>query len=218
MKLLLTSSGITNKSIEKALSGLLGKPFDESHLTFIPTAANVEEGNKDWLVDDMYNFRKLGFTSFDVIDISAVPKNIWLPSFEKADVLVFGGGNADYLMEWLKKSGAKDVLPALLKTKVYAGISAGSMVTAKKISLSYADILYYEKTGKFQDIEGLGFVNFEIRPHLNSDYFEKVKIPFLAEVAKKNLSMFYAIDDDTALKVTDEEIEIISEGVWKKFN
>lgn len=218
MKLLLTSSGITNKSIEKALLDLLAKPFTESHLTFIPTAANVEEGNKDWLVDDMYKFRKLGFASFDVSDISAVPKSLWLPSFEKADVLVFGGGNTNYLMTWLKKSDVDDVLPSLLKTKVYVGISAGGMVTSRKISLSYADILYYEKTGKFQDIEGLGFVDFEIRPHLNSDYFEKVKVPFLEEIAIKTSTPFYAIDDDTAIKVVDGKIEIISEGEWKKFN
>lgn len=41
MKLLLTSSGNTNKSIEKALLELLGKPFTKANLTFVPTAANV---------------------------------------------------------------------------------------------------------------------------------------------------------------------------------
>lgn len=76
MKLLLTSSGKTNKSIEKALLELLGKPFEKANLTFVPTAANVEEGDKTWLVDDMNNFRKLGFVSFEITDISAVPKNI----------------------------------------------------------------------------------------------------------------------------------------------
>ena len=40
MKLLLTSSGNTNKSIENALSELLAKPFREAHLAFVPTAAN----------------------------------------------------------------------------------------------------------------------------------------------------------------------------------
>ena len=161
MKLLLTSSGNTNKSIESALLELLGKPFKEANITFIPTAANIEEGNKSWLVDDMYNFRKLGFASFDIIDISAVPKEIWFPSFQNADILVFGGGNVKYLREWIKNSGVEEALPELLKTKVYVGISAGSMVTAKNISLSYADILYYEETGGFKDIEGLGLVDLD---------------------------------------------------------
>ncbi|KKR95504.1 MAG: hypothetical protein UU45_C0001G0099, partial [Candidatus Levybacteria bacterium GW2011_GWA2_41_15] len=65
MKLLLTSCGNANKSIEKALLELLGKPFKKANLTFVPTAANVNEGDKSWLLNDMNNFKKLGFASFD---------------------------------------------------------------------------------------------------------------------------------------------------------
>ena len=118
MKLLLTSGGITNKSIEKGLSELVEKPFSKLHLTFIPTAANIEKGDKSWLVEDVYNFKKLGFASFDIIDISAVSKSIWLPSFNKADILIFGGGNVYHLLKWIKKSGLENILPELLKTKV----------------------------------------------------------------------------------------------------
>src|SRR3989344_652045 len=185
MKLLLTSSGKTNKSIEKALLEFLGKPFAKSNLTFIPTAANVEEGDKTWLVDDINNFRKLKFASFDIVDISAVPKNIWLPSFEKADILIFGGGNVYHLLKWIKKSGLESILPELLKTKVYVGISAGSMVTAENISLTASDILYYEDTGKIKNTKGLGLVDFEIRPHLNSKWFTKVNLPNLENLAKE---------------------------------
>jgi len=218
VKLLLTSSGKTNKSIEKALLKLLGKPFSKSHITFIPTAANVEKGDKTWLVDDMNNFRKLGFSTFDVIDISAVPKSIWLPSFEKADVLVFGGGNVYHLLSWMKKSGLAKLLPRLLENKVYVGISAGSMVTAENISLTASDILYYEDTGKIKNTKGLGLVDFEIRPHLNSKWFTKVNLPNLENLAKETPNAFYAIDDDTAISLVDNKIEVVSEGKWKKFN
>ncbi|OGH15921.1 MAG: hypothetical protein A3C30_03735 [Candidatus Levybacteria bacterium RIFCSPHIGHO2_02_FULL_40_18] len=218
MKLLLTSSGKTNKSIENALLELLGKPFEKANLTFIPTAANVDEGNKAWLVDDMNNFRKLNFALFDSIDISAVPKGIWLPSFKKADVLVFGGGDTYYLLNWIKNSGLAKILPELLKTKVYVGISAGSMVTAKNISLATAGILYYEKYGKFKDRKGLSLVDFEVRPHLNSEWFPKVRLPYLKKLAEKIPYSFYAIDDNTAIKVVDNKVTVISEGEWKKFN
>lgn len=218
MKLLLTSSGKTNKTIEKALLDLLGKPFEKAHLTFVPTAANVEKGDKTWLVDDMNNFRQMNFSSFDIIDISAVPKNIWLPSFKKADVLVFGGGNVYHLLKWIKKSGLEKVLPELLKTKVYVGISAGSMVTAKNISLSTGGILYYEKTGGFKNKNGLGLVDFELRPHLNSKWFPKVRLPYLKKLSEKIPYSFYAIDDDTAIKVVDGKISVVSEGEWKKFD
>ena len=70
MKLLLTSSGNTNKSIENSLLELLGKPFNKTNLVFIPTAANVEEDTSGWLETDINNFKKLGFNDFDVIDIT----------------------------------------------------------------------------------------------------------------------------------------------------
>ena len=218
MRLLLTSSGITNKSIEKALLELLGKPFNKSHLVFIPTAANPEEGNKNWLANDINNFRKLGFASLEIVDISKTPKDEWLSSFENADILVFGGGNVKYLLKWVKKSGLEKILPRLLKTKVYVGISAGSMATANTVSLSSSGILYYEQTGNLESIKGLGFVNFEIRPHLNSKSFPKVKLNYLEKLVKGTSNTFYAIDDNTAIKVVNQKISIISEGEWKKFN
>lgn len=218
MKLLLTSSGITNKSIAKALSELVEKPFEELNLTFIPTAATIEKEDKKWLVEDMYNAKRLGFKNFFITDISAVSRDIWLPQIKAADVLLFGGGDTNYLVTWLRKSGLDKLLPDLLKTKVYVGISAGSMATAKTVSLSSAGILYYEQTGKFEDTKGLGFVDFEIRPHLNSVWFPKVRIDFLNKLAKDTPNTFYAIDDNTALKVVDKKVEIISEGEWKKFN
>ncbi|MDO8503887.1 MAG: Type 1 glutamine amidotransferase-like domain-containing protein [bacterium] len=218
MKLLLTSSGNTNKSIENALRKLLGKPFSNAHLVFIPTAANVEEDILGWLEQDINNFRKLGFKSFDVIDISGVEKDVWLPAFEKADVLVFGGGNVKYLLNWIRKIGLEKLLPELLKSKVYVGISAGSMITAKNVSLSSSGILYYEDTRGFENIKGLGYVDFEIRPHLNSKSFPEVRLDILRGIAKKMTDSFYAIDDDTAIKVASKKVTVVSEGKWKKFN
>ena len=46
MKLLLTSGGITNKSIAQALFGLVGKKPEDASLVFISTASNVEKGDK----------------------------------------------------------------------------------------------------------------------------------------------------------------------------
>lgn len=218
MKLLLTSSGITNDSIRDTLLELAGESPKNLNLVFIPTAANPEKGNKEWLIEDINNFKKLDFASFDVIDISAVKKDVWLPIFKKADILVFGGGDVYYLLQWIKKSGLNDLFAEFLKTKIYVGISAGSMVIARELFLSTAGILYYEKTGSLKKVKGLGFVDFELRPHLNSKWFPKVRLPYLEELAKKTKSTFYAIDDSTAIKVVDDEISIITEGKWKKFN
>ena len=105
MKLLLTSSGITNASIEHALDELVGKKPEDTSVAFIPTAANVEKGDKCWLIDDLSNLKKRRFKSIDIVDISALSQKVWLPRLEEADVLFFGGGNTFYLMDCMTTSG-----------------------------------------------------------------------------------------------------------------
>lgn len=215
MKLLLTSEGFTNQSISNALLELAGKPFSELNLAYIPTASNVEEGDKSWVIDHMIAYKKLGFKSIDIVDISALSKDLWLPRLQAADVFLFEGGNTFHLMHWLEKSGLKELLPGMLKTKIYMGISAGVMVTSKKNSFSK---LYYEGEYVHESENGLGLVDFQIAPHLNCSYFSKVNLENLGKIAKEFPETFYALDDNSAIKVEDEKIEIISEGVWKKFN
>ena len=101
MKLLLTSAGIKNKSIVNALSGMVGKKLSETSLVFIPTASNVEKGDKSWLIDDLINLKKQGFKSIEIADISAIDEKLWKLKFEKADILYFEGGNTFHLMEWI---------------------------------------------------------------------------------------------------------------------
>jgi dipeptidase E len=98
MKLLLTSAGITNKSIADALLDLAGKPFEETSVAFVPTASNVEKGDKGWLIDNLVQLQRLNFKQIDIVDISAVPENIWKPRLEEADILFFGGGNTYCLL------------------------------------------------------------------------------------------------------------------------
>ncbi len=53
-----------------------------------------------------------------------------------ADVLFFSGGDSTHLMRWINESGLKELLPELLKNKVWVGVSAGSIVTLSTIALS----------------------------------------------------------------------------------
>lgn len=218
MKLLLTSSGLTNKSIAKALEDLAERPIKELKLAFVPTAANVEEGDKDWLIKDLINCRDLGFSSIDIVDISAVPRDVWKSRLNDADVLLFGGGNTFHLMYWIRKSGLENILTELLANKVYVGISAGSMVVSPDLSVSSSKTLYSEEVGEHKDKKALGFIDFYIRPHLNSPHFPKLRKDILEEKAKKLKESMYAIDDETAVKVDNGKVEIVSEGDYLKFN
>lgn len=218
MKLLLTSNGISNPSIAEALFELAGKKPEELSLVFIPTAANGVTGEKDWLEEDLENVRKLGLKQLTIVDISAVGTDVWKPQLEAADILFFEGGNTYYLMEWIEKSGLKALLPEMLATKVYVGVSAGSMVTNKDLLLSIGQVVYGEGLDKSEDVPALGFVDFYFLPHLGSEYFPNVRKEKIAEAIANTTRKTYALDDESALKVVDGNIEVVTEGEYLEFN
>lgn len=227
MKLLLTSGGLTNPSICKALEDLVGKPAKDSKIGFIPTAHNSERDDKEWLINDLYRIKQQGYF-VDIIELTALKPNQVLQALEDKDVIFVGGGNTFYLSYWLQKSGLFDKLPELLKTKVYAGISAGSMVMGESLVLSsqaqkniqaFEDEDYEisvsigEGSGKTLDLAPLIF-----RPHLNSRWAPNAKNEIIAKKVAKLTSKVYALDDNSALKIVDGNVEVISEGEWKEYN
>lgn len=215
MKFLLTSAGITNASIGKALFELLGKSASETSVAFIPTAANLVADDKSWLVENYNDFLKLGLQSFDTVDISAVPKENWIKRFEAADVLCFGGGDEQYLAKAMRESGVAEVLPTLWKSKVYVGISAGSMVVGKLLASHLTKQLWPEESFVGEEA-GLGLLNLSILPHLNSDYFSHLRKPLIQSLADQFPQTVYALDDASALKIIDDQIEMVSEGEFLK--
>jgi dipeptidase E len=230
MKLLLTSAGITNDSIRSALVDLLGKPIGEAKAICVPTAIYaLPSGVGDaWLT---MRELELGWQEYGVLELTALPsiaEEHWLPALQAADVLLVGGGNTAYLSYWLHASGLAAQLPELLRSMVYVGVSAGSMLLTHSLNLDRATL---ETTGVFYDDEydegaplGAGsdktlkLVDFVVRPHLNADYFPKITLDTMARAAVKAAAPLYAFDDQTALKVVDGVVEVISEGVWQRFD
>lgn len=214
MKFLLTSGGITNASIAKALFALVGKKAEETSLVFVPTASNVEKGDKEWFIDDLVNLKKQNFKQIEIADISAVEESVWRPKFEEADVLFFEGGNTFHLMRWMNKSGLVKLLPELLKTKVYVGVSAGSMVTAKDLILKTSQIIYGEDLAEKENMKALGLVDFYFLPHLNSEHFVHMREEKIRKAVVGVKEKVYALDDQSALSVVDGNVEVVSEGKW----
>jgi dipeptidase E len=218
MKILLTSAGLTNKTITDTLFDLVGKKSEDTNIFFIPTASNVEEGDKEWLIDDLLNLKKQNFKQIEIADISALPIEITKKRFEEADVLYFEGGNTNYLMGWINKLDLKNYLIELLKSKVWVGVSAGSMITNPTLDLKTSQNIYGEDLDKTESMDGLNFVNFYSLPHINSSYFVNARFEKIEEIAKDFNSKIYAIDDNSAIKIVDDAIEVVSEGVWKEWN
>lgn len=207
---MLTSAGIKNDSIRKALRNLTGK--DKIRIAFIPTAGNIEEGDKGWLIDNFYECKNLG--EVDIVDISALKKEEWLPRLQWADIIFFGGGNTVYLMDWIKRSGLIEELENLLEKRVYVGISAGSIALSKTL-FADSEFIYMDEDGKTHS--GLGYINFNFRPHLNSPHFPRAKKEFLKEISCKFDEDLYALDDESAIVWVDGEVEVVSEGEWVLF-
>ena len=213
MKLLLTSAGITNKSIEDAFRGLVGKPFNEVLVAFVPTASNILDGDKWWVIKDILALNTLG-CKIDIVDIVALPKEMCLLRLNQADVIFIEGGDTYYLMDAIHKAGLLEEVKELLHSKVYVGISAGSAICSKDCALEASQKLYEEALDRKEDIEGLGAVPFYVFPHYGSkEWFPKVTKENVEQLVYED--SIYLIDDQSAVMVNGETVEVISEGVWE---
>jgi len=212
MNFILTSAGITSKSIADAVVDLSGQKKSGIKLVFIPTAANVEEGDKDWLINDLIHFKEQGYASIDIVDIVALPREKWQPRIEAANIICIGGGDEQYLVQEMRRTGFADLLPELLKTCLYIGISAGSMVVGKLLQGEPLWTIYPEDRKDGKGEKGLEFLDLYLIPHYKSPYFSNKRKEILEKVGRPLDSKLYAIDDQSALKIVDNKIEVISEG------
>jgi len=211
MKLLLTSAGLTNSKIVNALLELTELPANKVKVAFVPTASNLIEEDKGWLIDNLIDFKKQGYESIDIVDISAVPKESVLRRFENANVICFGGGNEIFLAEMIVKSGIADELKELLKNRVYMGISAGSMVAGVLPSEDIIKVIYPEEVFERTTSKTLNYVNIHYIPHLNSRFFKRNRKEVIEGINEFSAPV-YVCDDQTALKIINDNIEIVGGG------
>ena len=222
MKLLLTSAGVKNPSIQDALVDLLGKPIAESDALCIPTAAyghpHVGPGAGVWRFISGHSdnpMTELGWKSVGVLELTALPsidEEKWVPLVRETDVLLVAGGDALYLCHWMRESGLADLLPSLPET-VWVGLSAGSMVMTPRIGEDFVG--WKSPTGSDST---LGIVDFSICPHLAPDGMPGNSMAEAEQWAAGIAGPAYAIDDQTAIRVVDGTVDVISEGHWKLFS
>jgi dipeptidase E len=218
VKLLLTSGGIKNASIERALVELLGKPIAESAALCIPTAlyGHPKAGPRQaWRFISGNEPRSpmtgLGWKSLGVLELTALPsldREHWVPLVRETDVLLVDGGDAAYLCHWLRASGLADLFPSL-PDLVWVGVSAGSMVMTPRVG---KDFVRWESPA---DDTTLGVVDFSIFPHLDNPDLPENTLAAAERWAAAMPGPAYAIDDDTAIRVVDGVVDVVSEGNWR---
>ena len=219
MKLLLTSAGIKNASIRDAMVELLGKPIAESDALCVPTALYghpMAGPRQAWRCISGQETGTptvgLGWKTVGVLELTALPsldEERWIPLVRETDVLLVEGGDAAYLCHWMRASGLADLLPSL--DVVWVGVSAGSMVMTPSVGDDF--VQWQSPAGD----RTLGVVDFSIFPHLDNPELPWNSMATAEEWAAGLSGPAYAIDDETAIKVVDGAVEVVSEGNWRLF-
>lgn len=216
-KLLLTSGGITNASIRDALVEMLGKPISESTALCIPTAQwghpmcgpesvrGFVTGLPPWGGMSSLPWKSLGM--LELTALPTIPRSRWEAWVREVDALLVDGGDATYLAHHMRVSGVADLLPSLPDT-TWVGVSAGSMVMTPRIGD------FFVEWPSAPDDRTLGLVDFSIFPHL--DVFPTNTMAAAERWAAGLDNPAYVMDDESAIRVVDGSVDVISEGTWRQ--
>ena len=180
--ILLTSTGFTNKKLERLFLDHIGKPIDQVRVVFVPTAANDEESQS------VIPFCRQDLTDAGVLEDNIVTydlvRTMEIDELRGFDAIYFCGGSETYLMEAINRANfAQTLLDAVEEGLFYIGVSAGSMIASASVS------------------NGLGIIPNHLEPHCEEEITPDGTLP--AENLPVNLS------DDQAVWITDEDAVIL---------
>jgi dipeptidase E len=220
--MLLTSSGLRNETLTGALADLVGKPLRRARVVFIPTASSAAAGDHGWVVRNLSLLHGLGWRELDFLELNGLPAAMVLARLRRADVIYAEGGNHYHLASSITGNGLAGPLGGILDEKVWVGVSAGSMIFSKHLS---------ERTGKAfgedDDLRILGdtrpgpalaLFDWYLKPHLNSASFPNRTMRWFERAAARLDCPVYAIDDDSAVRVRGDEVDVVSAGRWRLLN
>lgn len=239
MKLLLTVNGIKNENLNQAFLELTDhRPGLK--IAYVPTAGDAiewiqeaEGSNKytpklkeltpdeqtkteSWLQEYKTEQEEKGYTVVfvDLKEDSVETRKV----LESVDIIEVGGGDINWLLYWAKKSKLDSYLKDLLNNGViYVGTSAGSMLLNPDIGFTW-----WGPEEKWEDTDrvGLGIIDFMFQPlHGKTD---QATVDKLIERKKYMQTLLdypwkiYLAKDGQAIKVIDDKVEHIGEGI-KKF-
>lgn len=219
MKLLLTSAGLRNQTLRHALHDLLGKPFGSANVVYVPTASLAESGDHGWFVADLNRLYGLGWHEFDIVELNGLPRQMVLDRLLHADVIYVEGGSHYHLARSITGNGLADGLRNALEDRVYVGVSAGSMIFSRNLDEHSAEVL-----GDAADLHVLGATTLDpplglfdwyLKPHLYSPDFPERGDAWADRIAARADFPIYFIDDETAIRVNDDQTDVVSEGRWR---
>ncbi len=217
-QLLLTSAGITNASIHHAPVDLPGQPIAGASALCVPTAVYAIPGGADhaWRSISGREPRcpvcELGRKPLGELELAAlrsINRAHGVPVVQETDVLLVNGGDTLYPGYRMRQSGLADLWPPL-RQLVHVGPSAGSLGMTPRIGADF--VRGQPPTG---EDEALGRVGFSIFPHLDHESMPDHCMAAAEGWAARMRVPGSAIDGQTAVRVTDGAVEVVSEGHWR---
>ena len=201
-KLLLTSTGFSNKAFEKLFLEQVKKPVEQIRAIFVPTAANSDDAREvlpgclqdltdaGILPENIFVYH-LGYLmsnghpraySAGQADIPSMFRLLSPDEMRQYDAIYFCGGDPTYLLSEVIRTGFADILKQAVENGLfYIGVSAGSIIAAGNFS------------------ENLGYVSNELAVHCEAG----TPCGKLPDSEKINLT------DSQAVWICGDNIEII---------
>ena len=110
----------------------------------------------------------------------------------------------------------------ILESKVYVGVSAGSMIFSRNLSERTGEAFGEQEDlrilGETRARSPFGLFDWYLKPHLNSPGFPNRTPRWFEKAAAKLDFPVYALDDDSAVRVRGGEIDVVSDGEWRLLN
>lgn len=181
-KIILSSTGFSNKNLERLFLDNIGKPASEIRAVFVPTAANDEE-SRSMLPYCFQDLTDAGIPSANILTYD-LDRKMTLDELRTYDAIYFCGGSETHLMEAINNVGfAPVLLRAVEEGLFYIGVSAGSMIATPSV-------------------EGnLGIIPNPLEPHCEENITPCGELPAGGEPVN--------ISDDQAVWITDDGAVIL---------
>jgi dipeptidase E len=180
----------------------------ELKLAFINTAAEVEQGDREWLENDRQGLINAGFNLFDYTLTNKTFEQI-AADLSDADIVHLNGGNTFYLLLQARKSGFDQwITQAVASGKIYSGSSAGAIICAPDIEITkLLEAKIYQD--QLKNLNGFNLVDFITLPHWGSDFFKELYLNQRLKQAYNTEHKIILLNDNQYVQVEGDKYKIV---------
>ncbi len=213
MKLLLTSTGLSNPAIQNAFLDLTRNfKTKELKIALITTAANTPS-EKEKIKNNLEQLKNLNIEAKNILEIN-IADGQSVQQLNHCQVMFVCGGNTFYLLQQLRTTGFDQIIKNFVKNNgIFIGVSAGSIVVTPNISVANIEPADPNEVN-LTDFTGLSLIDFEVSPHVP----EYVSYEAMDQYSQQTKNKIITIDHDCAVLVNNNQTSIIGPGQRRFYN